>query len=89
MGELIAEIGACFILIELNIPFAHQMMDKSKAYVKSWLEKMNSDPKYIFDAASLASKCVDQMLRQIETPLEKTDEETQEIPDEVCRFSSC
>lgn len=62
MGELIAEIGACFLLTSLNVPLADKMLDNSVSYVKSWLKSMNDNPKFIFDAASLASKCVDQML---------------------------
>jgi antirestriction protein ArdC len=72
MGELIAEIGACFTLMALNVPLADQMLDKSKSYVASWLSKMNDDPKYIFDAASLASKCVDKLLGQ---SVEETEEQ--------------
>jgi len=88
MGELIAEIGACFILMALNVPHANKMLEKSKSYVASWLLSMKNDPKYIFDAASQASKCADQLLGQTETILEEINAETQQIHREVCHSSS-
>lgn len=61
-NELVAEIGACLLLIELGVPMADKMMDKSKAYVKNWLLRMSNDPKFIFDAAAQAGKAVDFLL---------------------------
>ena len=61
-NELVAEIGACLLLIELGVPMADKMMDKSKAYVKNWLLRMSNDPKFIFDAATQAGKAVDFLL---------------------------
>lgn len=91
MGELIAEIGACFLLMALNVPHANKMLEKSKSYVASWLSSMKNDPKYIFDAASQASKCADQLLgqTQTETLVEETNAETQQTHHEVCHSSSC
>jgi len=61
-GELVAEIGACFLCAELQIPLADQMIQHSRGYVKHWLGKMQSDPKFIFDASSQASKTSDYLL---------------------------
>jgi antirestriction protein ArdC len=61
-NELVAEIGACLLLVELGVPMADKMMPKSKAYVKNWLARMKGDPKFIFDAATQAGKAVDFLL---------------------------
>lgn len=61
-NELVAEIGACFVMMELGVPLADKMIAKSQSYVKHWIEKMAGDPKYIFDAASQAGKVVDFLL---------------------------
>lgn len=60
--ELVAEIGACFLTMEIGIPMGETMMEKSQSYVKAWLGSMENDPKYIFDAASYASKLVDYLV---------------------------
>ena len=59
-GELIAEMGACMLLHELQIPYAS--MDNSTNYIGCWLEKMNDDASYIFKASSWANKAVDYLL---------------------------
>lgn len=61
-GELVAEIAACMILLEIGVPMAEQMLDSSRGYVKVWAERMGNDPKFIFDAATQASKVVDYLL---------------------------
>ncbi len=61
MGELIAEIGCCFMMSELSLPTADNM-DNHAAYLKSWLKGMSDDPKFIFRAAAQATKAVDYLL---------------------------
>jgi len=66
-GELVAEIGACFLMMEIGVPMPDTMMEHSQSYVKSWLKGMNSGekgegPKFIFDAATQAGKSVDYLL---------------------------
>ena len=61
-NELVAEIGACLLLVELGVPMADKMLDNSKSYVKNWLQRMKNDPKFIFDAATQAGKAVDYLL---------------------------
>jgi len=60
--ELVAEIGASFVLTHLHVPLAAKMLEKSQSYVAEWLKEMGNDPKYVFDAASLASKSADYLL---------------------------
>lgn len=62
-GELVAEIGACFTLSVLGVPKSEKMLPKSESYLAHWLEQMGNNPKYIFDAASQASKCSDYLLK--------------------------
>lgn len=63
MGELIAEIGACFLSSEVGIPGSDDLENHAK-YLKHWLEGMKNDPKFIFDAAAQASKAVDFILKR-------------------------
>jgi antirestriction protein ArdC len=58
-GELVAEIGACFLSAQLRVPLAEQMLEKSRSYLAHWLEAMGGNTKYIFDAAARASKVAD------------------------------
>jgi len=54
--ELIAEIGACFLAVQLGID---PQFDQSAAYVESWLTCLKSDKSFIFKAAAEAQKAVD------------------------------
>jgi antirestriction protein ArdC len=63
--ELVAEIGACFVLHQLGVPLAKNMLENSQRYVVEWLIAMGADHKYVFDAAALASKGSDYLLGQI------------------------
>ncbi|CAE7860171.1 traC [Symbiodinium microadriaticum] len=61
-GELVAELGACFILTELGVPLADEMIESSQGYLKGWLDKMGGDHKYLFRASTQASKVADYLL---------------------------
>lgn len=61
-NELVAEMSACFTLMELGVPLAEEMLPKSAAYLMHWLGKMGDNPKYIFEAATWASKTTDYLL---------------------------
>lgn len=50
--ELVAELGAAFCCADLGITGEVQ----HESYIASWLEQLSSDKKFIFKAASLASK---------------------------------
>jgi antirestriction protein ArdC len=71
MGELIAELGGCFMCSELGLPTADNMTNHA-AYLKNWLTAMKGDPKFIFKASTQASKAVDYLLsfsrREIDQP---------------------
>ncbi len=60
IGELRAELTACFICQELGIEGAN--FDQSCSYLKGWLESLQNDPSFIFKASSAASKAVDYLL---------------------------
>ena len=55
MGELIAEMSACFTSAQLNIPGSDNL-DNHTAYLASWLKELENDPRAILRAASQASK---------------------------------
>ena len=50
--ELIAELGASFLMADLNISGEVQ----HESYIASWLKQLKNDKRYIFKAASAASK---------------------------------
>lgn len=56
--ELVAEIGGYFLCAQLGLPNADSVSDNHQAYLKFWLEAMQSDPSFIFQASSQASKAV-------------------------------
>jgi antirestriction protein ArdC len=60
-AELRAEIGAAFTLAALGIPQSDNLTNH-KAYVASWLEALHKDSRFIFRAASAASKAADYIL---------------------------
>ena len=70
-SELVAEIGACFLMLEIGVPTPPEMMEQSKAYVKSWLRGMKSDSRFIFEASKQASKVVDFLLSLNQTTVEQ------------------
>jgi antirestriction protein ArdC len=61
MGELIAEIGACYAAAQLGIPGSTDL-ENHTAYLAGWLTALESDPKVIFKAASQASKAAEFIL---------------------------
>jgi antirestriction protein ArdC len=61
MGELVAEMGSCFLATELGIPNADQLPNHA-SYLQSWLKAMQNDHRFIFQASSQASKAADYIL---------------------------
>ncbi len=61
LGELVAEIGSCYLCRELGVP-ASDDLSNHIAYLKSWLRAMKSDPRFIFVASAQASKAADFIL---------------------------
>lgn len=62
MGELISELGACYLSRELGIPAAEENMDSHVGYLAGWLAAMKGDSSFIFQAAAQASKASDSIL---------------------------
>lgn len=54
--ELVAEIGACFLAVQLGV---EPHFDQSAAYIECWLDALKSDKELIFKAAAEAQKAVD------------------------------
>ena len=61
LGELRAEIAACYLLSELNVPMANDLTNHH-AYLANWLGAIKADPRLIFQVASAASKASDYVL---------------------------
>jgi antirestriction protein ArdC len=59
--ELIAELGASFLSNEAGI-LNQVQFDNSAAYLGSWIEKFQNDPKMIFTASSQAQRSTDFLL---------------------------
>lgn len=61
MGELIAELGGCYLMGELGLPTGEDLTNHA-AYLGHWLAGMQNDTKFIFKAAAQASRAVDHIL---------------------------
>lgn len=61
-GELVAEISACFVAAEIGVPMAEAILPENQKYINTWLSRMGSDPRFIFEAAKYASKVTDYLL---------------------------
>lgn len=59
--ELVAEMGAAFLMAEAGIEF-EAALDNSASYIKSWMGKLEDDPKLVVRAASRAQRAVDHIL---------------------------
>jgi len=69
-GELIAELGGCFMCSELGLPVADNLTNHA-AYLKNWLSAMKGDPSFIFKASTQASKAVDYLLSFSRRPVDQ------------------
>ena len=61
MGELVAELGGVYLAGELGLPTSQNLANHA-AYLKHWLTGMKNDTRFIFKAASQASRAVDYLL---------------------------
>lgn len=61
--EVVAELGAAFVLAAAGHPYEVQ---HSASYLASWIQTMKSDKKAIFSAASAAQKAADRILGEAE-----------------------
>jgi antirestriction protein ArdC len=76
MGELVAEIASYYLCREIGVP-ASDDLTNHVAYVKSWLQAMRNDPRFIFAASGQASKAADFIL-SFSRPTEAESEEEPE-----------
>ena len=60
--ELVAEIGASFLLASVGIDYT-KTIDNSSAYINGWIDVLQSDPKRIAIAATQAEKAVSLILK--------------------------
>ncbi|HZZ79991.1 MAG TPA: ArdC-like ssDNA-binding domain-containing protein [Gemmataceae bacterium] len=60
MGELIAEIGGCYLTTEFGLPTSDDLTQHC-SYLKTWLKGME-DPSFIFKASAQANRAVDFIL---------------------------
>ncbi len=61
IGELVAELGACYLMGEIGLPLADTWRN-SASYLQGWLKAMNQDPRFIFRATAQASRAADHVL---------------------------
>jgi antirestriction protein ArdC len=78
LGELIAEIGACFVCRQLGVPASEDMTNHT-AYLAHWLKAMRNDPRFIFTASAQASKAADFILSFSRLSEEEVQPETEEV----------
>lgn len=71
-GELIAELGGCFLASEVGLPVAENMTNHL-AYLDHWIDTLKTDPKFIFKVASQASRAVDFILSFSRTTADLTE----------------
>lgn len=60
-GEIIAEQSACYLANELGVPQSEDLSNHAR-YVRSWLKAMQDDPRWVFRAATQASRVTDFIL---------------------------
>jgi antirestriction protein ArdC len=68
VGELVAEIAACYLSQELGIPNG-ETLGNHTAYLANWLSAMRGDPTFIFKVSSQASKVADFLLSFVRQPV--------------------
>lgn len=61
LGELIAELGSVYLSNELGIP-VNDSIPNHASYIANWLSAMQDDTRFIFRAATQASKAADFLL---------------------------
>ena len=70
MGELRAEIAACYLATELGIPHSTRI-DKSAAYLQHWIRHLSEDNGAILRACSQASRAANYLLSFVRQPEEQ------------------
>jgi antirestriction protein ArdC len=73
LGELIAELGACFLAGELGLPI-EQSLGNHASYLQHWIGQMQGDARFIFRATSQATKAADFILSFSRQPAPEEEE---------------
>jgi len=76
--ELVAEIGSNFLSSECGIE-CNDVLENSKAYIQSWISKLENEPKLIIEAASLARKASEFLIGKQEEKVEVQTEELETV----------
>jgi len=79
MTELVAEIGACYLETEMEIPHCEDMSNHHK-YIQTWLRVLKGNPRHIFVASHQATKAVDYLL-SFSRPVTKAEDTEEESDD--------
>ena len=58
LGELVAELGSCYLAAEVNVPVGEHVEDHA-AYLGHWIKELRDDDRALFKAAAQASKAAD------------------------------
>jgi antirestriction protein ArdC len=61
VGELRSELASAFLSASLNVPNSGDLTNHA-AYIQSWIQELENDPKHIFKASAAASKAADYLL---------------------------
>lgn len=69
--ELIAEMGSAFASAHLGINVLFQHVEQHAAYLKSWLQVLSEDKKFIFKASGEARKATEMLLSHLKTVSEE------------------
>ncbi|MEX1028116.1 MAG: zincin-like metallopeptidase domain-containing protein [Candidatus Paceibacterota bacterium] len=76
LGEMVADLGASFLLAELGLPTS-QNVESCASYIDHWLKAMKADTKFVFKASATASKAAEFLMSHVRT------QEEQPVADEV------
>lgn len=63
--ELVAEMGACFMMGIAGLQL--EPSDNSKAYIQGWIEELKNKPKMLFQAAKQAEQACNYMLGKVDS----------------------
>ena len=79
MMELVAEMSACYVAAELDVPHG-ESLENHAAYLRSWLDGMRGDTSFIFKASTMAAKTTDYLLSFVRESNTETEAEESEEP---------
>lgn len=86
--ELVACFGAFMLMQKIGIPMNEEHEKSHASYLKSWLECVKEDPKFLYFSASTASKAVDFLMEKsgLEVKAEVAPEKHGEVQDTSPEF---